>query len=930
DEEAEEIERRITENVVKLAATDQLNSEIVTNKSRAYLSCESGEMIVKINFTEPFRGIGYSDYDRTSPCKFYGDGSTHYQMRLPLKGCGTKQEAPRLFINNIILRFHRTLELEEDEIKTIVCRYPPPLAPPPPSISAPILEPPPVPILPIPAKLSESELLLIISALLFLTLLLLGIGMAYYCLKRRNIKVVRKRKIVPEMSKITTIEPVRIPRVAVSTSSSDYPSSSEEISVISDTSTIRRDHYNYENQAFIPEPYPLDIEREDSVTSLPVPVMAKPNITQLDLLTTIRETQHLTDTDIFNTKHFKTTTQLYRKAPTPTASSIYGSIPDNDMWSYSELDDTPEQRPYIPPPKLHVRNIDDSYVSTQHITDIDEDITTHRRITQPNPKITSKTTYDLYLSPEEVVDTSEDITTKRLTVYPKPKITIKSTEDYYVSPQEITDITEDTTTQRITTYPKPRLTTQTLDDYFRTDRETTEVLEDTSTTRAIALPPKGPAITDLTQDDRFINMRETTEITDTSTRQLIKHPTPKYTVHTIDDTFITNICETETIEHITANDKKDTFVSQPPSQPRLGPGPDWEVQINRYLVGPTTELPDTKTTTTTSQLYDSYTSDRLVDTTDQRTSTSIQHISSRETKIDMIYKVLNAPPPDLPGVDTLSPAVKQKLRSIITTDEVFRTLIIESNTTEKYIHISRHIHYSSLFEPPVWHTIVQLFSLPEVLSAPKLPPQQPLQPLQPPQPSQPPQPPPTNRYRRKTSLPLISSEQLVPESFIPPESIRSRRASRSSSIFDVRSLTEEDVTFARSESIRFPQHSLTAYQHSDQRSQSYIYSQSQPTDHPTDRPTTSGRQSFPYIPRATHVSPLLEASHRPYSPDIDALSLATPSDAYTSSRYMSSYGRSTAYGRLAQIRRTLDRTTSVGEKEETKSVSEKDVYDWKR
>jgi hypothetical protein len=71
-------------------------------------------------------------------------------------------------------------------------------------------------------------------------------------------------------------------------------------------------------------------------------------------------------------------------------------------------------------------------------------------------------------------------------------------------------------------------------------------------------------------------------------------------------------------------------------------------------------------------------------------------------------------------------------------------------------------------------------------------------------------------------------------------------------------------------------------------------------------------------------------SQRPYSPDIDALSLALPTSAYASSQYMSSYGRSTAYGRLAHIRRTLNRATSVGDKEETKSVSEKDVYDWKR
>lgn len=48
-------------------------------------------MIVKINFSAPFRGVAYSDYDRSSPCKFYGDGSKYFEMRLPLKGCGTKQ-----------------------------------------------------------------------------------------------------------------------------------------------------------------------------------------------------------------------------------------------------------------------------------------------------------------------------------------------------------------------------------------------------------------------------------------------------------------------------------------------------------------------------------------------------------------------------------------------------------------------------------------------------------------------------------------------------------------------------------------------------------------------------------------------------------------------------------------------------------------------
>lgn len=79
------------ENVVHKAVADEFDSKILTNKTTAFLSCASGEMHVKLNFSEPFRGITYVDYDKTSPCKFYGDGQRYYELRIPLKGCGTKQ-----------------------------------------------------------------------------------------------------------------------------------------------------------------------------------------------------------------------------------------------------------------------------------------------------------------------------------------------------------------------------------------------------------------------------------------------------------------------------------------------------------------------------------------------------------------------------------------------------------------------------------------------------------------------------------------------------------------------------------------------------------------------------------------------------------------------------------------------------------------------
>lgn len=48
------------------------------------------------------------------------------------------QEPQRVFTNNIVVRFHPGLEMDGDEIITIVCRYPPPVAPIPAGLPAPM------------------------------------------------------------------------------------------------------------------------------------------------------------------------------------------------------------------------------------------------------------------------------------------------------------------------------------------------------------------------------------------------------------------------------------------------------------------------------------------------------------------------------------------------------------------------------------------------------------------------------------------------------------------------------------------------------------------------------------------------------------------------------------------------------------------------
>lgn len=47
-----------------------------------------------------------------------------------------KQEPQRVFTNNIVVRFHPGLEMDGDEIITIVCRYPPPIPSIPPALPA--------------------------------------------------------------------------------------------------------------------------------------------------------------------------------------------------------------------------------------------------------------------------------------------------------------------------------------------------------------------------------------------------------------------------------------------------------------------------------------------------------------------------------------------------------------------------------------------------------------------------------------------------------------------------------------------------------------------------------------------------------------------------------------------------------------------------
>ena len=94
--------------------------------------------------------------------------------------------------------------------------------------------------------LREFEILLIICAIVFLALLLLGIGCSYYCLKKRNIRVIRRRPVSTIGSAVTRIsdppsmfEGLKIPRAhAMDTSGSEEMTESVHTDYASDVTSL--------------------------------------------------------------------------------------------------------------------------------------------------------------------------------------------------------------------------------------------------------------------------------------------------------------------------------------------------------------------------------------------------------------------------------------------------------------------------------------------------------------------------------------------------------------------------------------------------------------------------------------------------------------------------------------------------------------------
>lgn len=182
-----------------------VESFMATNHSIVSLLCDTNDMLVRLKFKQPFRGIVSTNLAPHKSCRLFGNGSQYYEMRIALYGCGTRQELPRLFINNIQIQFRDSttepIEQVEDELKTIICSYPMRARvhqPPEPNTtpfandanrSERIVEAPRDDSSnPTPARLVYYEPLLIIAGLLLLAFTLLTLTTGAYLFQRRRLR----------------------------------------------------------------------------------------------------------------------------------------------------------------------------------------------------------------------------------------------------------------------------------------------------------------------------------------------------------------------------------------------------------------------------------------------------------------------------------------------------------------------------------------------------------------------------------------------------------------------------------------------------------------------------------------------------------------------------------------------------------------------
>ncbi|XP_039153517.1 uncharacterized protein LOC6739887 [Drosophila simulans] len=679
----------------KVTKLDDISPLIFLNRTKAALNCAAGSMQVDLKFNDPFHGIIQADYDRSSACRVSGKGALSYRLELPLKGCGTIQNPTRVFTNNIIVRFHANLEMDGDEIITIVCRYPPPVPSLPPALPAPILNPIATSSV-LQPPLKSIQILMIICAIMFLTLLLLGLAVSYYCLRSRSIPVVRRLPMSmgsgSEITKlsgssvgnISAFEGVKIPRAhaalqAVYSSSgsegalipSDYPSESHsEIEEIDTRSLPFSSAGSFENRAFVHETSSIYSDHYAPAQEMPSAnaVMTTTSVTRHSI--PIQEAVAAVDSPKFDVQ------VRVKKSPPPPPSPV-----TSDTESVATLR----------PDRNNLSTIMEAYEDRESVLTMDslppQVETMHSQFTYvPELHPAPQAPQSIPLPPPAVVEPKFSVYTRthHEVVDGRPETWSDYTDG--PAPSEITDLSSEA----------PDMTVETMHYY----------------------------------EDEFMPALE-----------------PPVTSHTVDDVYLRTVTEKKTIEDIESHKRRVTEYKSKPRAPLPPPppppqvDPKFDVRVRNYpgdreqqlwenfsdissasgltltpkmerseLSLPPAELP--------AQIHDNklkLTSPELVG---NMKPIEVPPQDKDVPNWDVLIRILEEPEmsevgqDDVSSVHNLTYDDRAKWKEIITTQSSLRTMLTEAVVREDFERIRQDTRYERMFEPQTWDVIIRILAPP--------------------------------------------------------------------------------------------------------------------------------------------------------------------------------------------------------------------------
>lgn len=635
--------------------------------------------------------------------------------------------------------------------------------------------------------LKGAQILFIICAIMFLTLVLLGLGVSYYCLSRRPIPVVRRLPMsMGSGSEITRLSSsidnisnfgLKIPRVhaplAAAPSSSDsgepplisdtlpsdYPSETQSEVEVDTRSLLASSTGSYENQAYLQDNSSIYSENYGHTQEFQAAnAIARPTYTTR-LPIAIKEPSPTFDVQV-----------RVKKAPPPSApssfssdtESIVTSVPDRN--NLSTIMESHEDRESV----ISLDSLPQD-VAHSHFTYVPELHPAPRDVRQPPSFTKVMRQHEKYVEreswPEDYVDHGPPP--------PGPEIrSIVSTGTERIDTHSVTEMVDTThryphqpyhtaqdieTVERLPEPPiivrKPDVTSHLVDDIFLktiTEKTTIEDIEKYKQriTEYRAKPPVNPTwdvtIRNYPTEDRpqWEDFSDISSISTIPQTPKVERPPPQ--------TFIDETGEKLTSPELVGNMKP---IEIPPEDKSV---PNWDVLI-RILEN----------------------QDETVDTVVEDTSSvHSQHALTRQISYDD----------------------KVKWKDIITTESTLRTMLTEAIVREDYERIRTDTRYETLFEPTTWDVIIRILAPPDdvELRNPRRKKKEPW-----------------DTRSRRSSLPTLyeydsdggSSVRTIRQDILPtgssntyqfpPSSRRTSRTSYNTEHVDMRSMSEVVVDFGR-------------------------------------------------------------------------------------------------------------------------------------